>query len=269
LNSFKPFKLKNFIYIAIVLVAAIIITRFINAGNNRWYTVTSTGEMGASVFYDTLRHMGYPARRGRHPLTADNNLQNVYILIQPHTPHVTREMAEEMVEWVRRGGRLIFLHTNHPSILNIVGTEGETIFYYQPRNVTRGQQWTLHQVGNGEIIIGNPRPLLNEALVEHPVAGAILESHIRRWQGEEIIFAEYYLGFTAQETFIGELPFIVQLVLAQLVLAFIILVWHLGKRFGNPIPYYEEVEREENEHVRALAKLYMKTKTNMKTERKK
>jgi len=262
----KRFKLKTFIYIVIVFVAVFIITRFINAGNNRWYTVTSTGDMGASVFYDTLRHMGYPARIGRQPLTADSNLQNVYILIHPHTPHVSREMAEEMVEWVRRGGRLVFLHTSHSSILNIVGTEGETIFYHRPQGRARGYQWTLHQVGHGEIIIGSSRPLLNAALVEHPYAGIVLESHIRRWQGEEIMFAEYYLGFTAQQTFIGELPFIVQLVLAQLVLAFIILVWHLGKRFGNPVPYYEEEEREENEHVRALARLYMKTKTNIKTE---
>ena len=224
--------------------------------------------MGASLFYDTLRHMGYPARIGRQPLTPDSNLQNVYILVQPHTPHVSREMAEEMVEWVRRGGRLVFLHTSHSSILNIVGTEGETIYYHRPLGRTRGYQWSLHQVGNGEIIIGSPRPLLNAALVERPYPGTILESHLRRWQGEQIIFAEYYLGFANQETFIGLLPFIVQLVLAQLVITFIILIWHLGKRFGNPVPYYEEEEREENEHVRALAKLYMKTKTYIKIKRK-
>jgi len=264
----KRFKLKTFIYIAIVLIAAFIITRFINSGNNRWYTATSTGDMGASLFYDTLRHMGYPARIGRQPLTPDSNLQNVYILVQPHTPHVSREMAEEMVEWVRRGGRLVFLHTSHSSILNIVGTEGETIYYHRPLGRTRGYQWSLHQVGNGEIIIGSPRPLLNAALVERPYPGTILESHLRRWQGEQIIFAEYYLGFANQETFIGSLPFIVQLVLAQLVITFIILIWHLGKRFGNPVPYYEEEEREENEHVRALAKLYMKTKTYIKIKRK-
>jgi hypothetical protein len=39
----------------------------------------------------------------------------------------------------------------------------------------------------------------------------------------------------------------------------LLLIWHVGKRFGKPVPAYEETEREENEQVRALARLYNKT----------
>jgi len=51
-----------------------------------------------------------------------------------------------------------------------------------------------------------------------------------------------------------------QLFTYQLAIIAALIIWRLGKRFGEPIPFYEEIEREENEHIKALANLYQKSR---------
>ena len=85
----------------------------------------------------------------------------------------------------------------------------------------------------------------------------VLHRALDAWQADRIWFAEYYHGYRTRETLVTQLPDVVKYATAQLVLITFVMVGWLGKRFGKPVPYYEEIEREENEHIKALAKLYM------------
>jgi hypothetical protein len=234
----------------IILAAAVTILVVNNDTNGPPFAPFSVTETGTSVFYDTLRFMGYPVSVGYTPLTRDSDTNYIYVLIQPHTPAVTKEAAEEMLDWVRRGGRLIFLHNNPP-------TEVDSLLAgIQRRNI---HDFLYYNIGLGVVVTGRASPVTNQRLIQQPEPAVQLHEMISRWDGERIIFSAYYYGTTQPDNLFTVLPLVVRLTIIQSGIAVLYYLWHLGKRFGKPVPAYEETEREENEHVRALARLYTKT----------
>jgi len=247
---------------ALIVVLALFVAYFLDTGDGVSYSSSSTGERGASLLFDTLRHMNYPVRASYRPLTRHTNTDYVYIIIQPRTPPITLEPAKELLEWVENGGRLIFLcrRYSNTAIDEVLNTNGRNF-----------GNFTLYRHGDGEVVTGSASIITNRILMENYSHGEAVQTTLERWNAERniegIYFAEYYHGFHTPQNFVGRLPLVIRLILAQMVLISIIMIWHLGKRFGNPIQYYEEVEREENEYVRALARLYMET--DRKRRRKK
>lgn len=234
----------------IVILAAVVLHVFSDDYEGPAFVSSTTGERGASLLYDTLRHMGYPARVSRRPLNAFTDTNNAYILIQPNEVHFSQTKAEEMLAWVNSGGRLIFLHNNPFTLFDmLIDSRG-----------TRFGSLMIHELGQGMFIRGSANDIININMMDNADTGVRIHAILSNWSADRIIFAEYYHGTQTAETFFNRLPVIIRLVFVQLVLLAIIIVWHLGKRFGNPIVYYEEQEREENEHVHALARLYMKTR---------
>jgi len=237
----------------IFIIIALVVASFFDRGDDISFSSFTTSQHGASLLHDTLQHLGMPVRQSRRPLTQESCTNSVYVLIQPHAPRITPYIAEEMLEWVRDGGRLIFLCTTHPY----------SVFSHalgRPAQVMG--DFALYRVGDGEVVTGRSRMVTNGILMNDHTHGQAIYSMLLRWDGEReienIFFGEYYHGFHIAENFIGGLPLVIRLVLAQFVILAVVMVWHLGKRFGNPVPAYEEIEREENEYVRALARLYMK-----------
>ncbi|MCL2286031.1 MAG: DUF4350 domain-containing protein [Firmicutes bacterium] len=244
-------KLTKLIFPAIIVILATVVLHvFSDDHEGPAFVSSTTGERGASLLYDTLRHMGYPARVSRRPLSAFTDINNAYILIQPNEVHFSQTKAEEMLAWVNSGGRLIFLHNNPFTIVDtLIDSRG-----------TRFGSLMIHELGQGMLIRGFANDVINENMMDNADTGARIHAILSNWGADRIIFAEYYHGMQTTDTFFNQLPIIARLVLVQLGLLAIIIVWHLGKRFGNPIAYYEEQEREENEHVHALTRLYLKTR---------
>jgi hypothetical protein len=235
----------------IVLAAAVFVFTRNSGGGGPAYAPYTAGEMGTSLFFDTLRHMGLPVSVEYAPLTRKSDTRHVYILVQPYNPAVTQEMAEEMLEWVQRGGHLVFLHGSQPTVIDrlLAGTQN------------RAEGDFLHYTaGLGTVVTGQAYPLTNLRLTENAAPAAALHNLLAQWSdAERFVFPAYYYGVHPPETMFSRLPMVVRLAVIQPGIAALALLWHLGKRLGKPIPAYEETEREENEHVRALARLYTKT----------
>jgi hypothetical protein len=231
----------------IFVIIALLVSHYLDTGDGTPYSISSTGEEGASLLFDTLRHMGYNVRAGYRPLTPQTNTDHVYIMIQPQARVLTSEFADELYEWVDNGGRLIFL--SHAYL---------RATFYRPS----------HEYRLGEIVTSDSFSATNGRLMQNPSQGEFVQATLQRWNAERavdvIFFAEYYHGFQTPQNFIGRLPLVIRLFFAQMIIVSIIAVWHFGKRLGNPIEYYQEVEREENEYVRALARLYMETNRRRK-----
>jgi hypothetical protein len=165
-------------------------------------------------------------------------------------------MSTEIREWVRSGGRLIFLDRDHPNTIMTRNYE-----------LTRqgGREMNRYVLGYGEFVTGRAAPITNRILMYDSDAGTEIWEMLSNWNAEReigtIFFAEYYHGFRGQDGgFVRQFPLIVRLLFLQIVIIAVVVVWHLGKRYGNAVPYYEEVERTENEYVHALAQLYMRAK---------
>jgi len=240
---------KTIFPIIVVVLAAVVLFVFDNNDSDcPAYVSFSTGERGASLFFDTLRHMGYPVRQGTSPVYRFASTQDAYIIIEPSSPRVDMRIAEEMITWATMGGKLVFLQ-NDLTYFELL-LDGGIVY----------SNLTIYEVGQGMIITGRTREITNRGLIDNARTGTALHSFITHWDVDNIWFADYYHGFGARSNLFTRLPAVVQLVFVQMILVGVILVWHLGKRFGNAVPYYEETEREENEHVHALVRLYMKAR---------
>jgi hypothetical protein len=229
------------------------------------YTMFSTGKNGVSLLYDTLKHLGYPVAAGQNPVNENAYVNDVFIIIKPNNPRVDAEAAERMLAWVRKGGRLIYLDGEFPNALD------RALEKINIQPVLTGEMH-FYILGMGEIFTGNADFILNTRILNETKHGQFIEFVLYEWNAPTVWFAEYYHGYRKPENFYSHLPDVVKLALFQLVIITCAVVWHLGKRFGKPQTYYEEIEREENEHVKALANLYWKkaltTPSEFNNERK-
>jgi len=239
-------KLSKIIFPAIIVILGIVVLHFFNndtQGDS--FTATNTGVHGASLFFDTLQHMGYPVSITRRPLTTDTNTTHLYVIIQPAFPPSSYQ-TEEILEWVQHGGTLIFLQ-NSSAFRNLLPGEG-----------TRVGDIMIHELGQGVVVTSTANQITNNNLMNTADIGIQLHAIISHSNPSRIIFAEYYHTAPAGDNLFSRLPLIVRLVFIQLGLTSLIAIWYLGKRFGNPVPYHDEIEREENEHVHAVTRLYLK-----------
>ena len=231
----------------VIVIAASVFLLVMGGNDGPPYVSTSRGDWGASVLYDTLNKLGFNVSRSQRPLTARTSLADVYIILSPRSPFVNDEMASVMLEWVYRGGRLIYLD-NFPTFERLLEGVGEQVLGF-----------TLFRHGQGEVLTGFARYVANVSLVENSESGHGVFLTLSGWNPDRVRFADYYHGFHAGTTLVGNLPFVVQLFLIQSVIFALALIWYLGKRFGAVMPYHNIIEREENEYLRSLARLYYLT----------
>jgi hypothetical protein len=248
-------RLKVFIFIAAVIAIVLMFSRSPDTYTDTDYLHSTTHGMGVSLLYDTLNNMGYNVGVSRTPITGLQGKSNVYVFIEPPDYDIMdcREFTQALV-WVKFGGRMVFLaHETPERFFELVfDTEG-----------VKREGYTLFYFDRGELIFGKTENITNGRLIESASYGGRLQRLLDEWHSERkfnrILFAEYYHGVYASETFAGRLPTPIRLIAAQIILVSAVAVWHLSRRFGNPVPLYEEVEREENEYVHALTRLYMET----------
>ena len=245
--------LTRLIFPAVIVLLAVFIVRFFenDSANQPAFVASSTGEHGASLLYDTLRHMGYPVRVSRSRLTSGTRSDLAYIIIQPtYPPHFSAEEIDEKMAWVYSGGLLIFLqHAPRPAI-NWPITRPPTLF----------GTLNIHEIGDGMLVTGSAREIANSNMMEYYETGMYIHAILRHWEPGGIMFGEYYHGPRPTQNMFAHFPAVVRLVVVQLLVLGVIIIWYLGKRFGNPVVFYEEHERDENEHIHALTRLYMKVK---------
>ncbi|MCL2049515.1 MAG: DUF4350 domain-containing protein [Defluviitaleaceae bacterium] len=261
---------KNRTLIIVLIVAtALAVSLLFDTESGLPYSYTNTTESGTSVFYDTLRHMGYSVRaKKRHKLS---NTGDVCILVQPDLPMQT----SALLDWVRDGGRLIFLHQAYPR------TPVDTAL----RSGTSAGGYTIYRHGAGEIITGDVNKITNGELINSHIYGEMLQTTLDRWHTErelnniiwtDVILSEHGGAWSAGGSHSGRhgggsggthtegeavgfyegLPLIIKVIAAQLLIGAVLVVLFFAKRMGNPVPLYEEVERQENEYIHALARLY-------------
>ena len=241
-------KSMSWIIPLIIILAAATFLLVMGGNDGPPYVSNSRGDLGASVLYDTLNALGFNVGRSQRPLTTRTSLDDAYIIIRPRSPRVNEEMAEVMLEWVYMGGRLIFLNSYPLMMDRLIDGPGENVHGF-----------TLYRHGQGEVLTGSASSVLNINLAERSQSGHGVFLTLYGWDPQRVRFADYYHGLHAGTTLVGRLPLVVQLFLLQSVIFAIILIWYLGKRFGAVVPYYEIIEREENEYLRSLARLYYLT----------
>ena len=244
-------KKKNNVFLIILVITALF-TMFIFGANDDGhpdYTVFSRESGGAGLLYDTLNKMGYNVNIWYAPINANTGIHDAYVLIMPNIG--SQNEIDDIIAWVKRGGQMIYLRGTFPDYLELALSE----HYYENMG-----GFSYYHVGLGNIITGNANWVVNTRLMEDPSYGSMLAGALNSWAPNQIRFAEYYHGYGGAENTFSTLPGYIKLAAYQMVFITILVVWHFGKRFGKPIPYYEETERMGDEYVKALSRLYLKSK---------
>ena len=216
------------------------------------YTTFSTRGDGIALLYDTLKIMGYPVGKYTMLLDQQRPINNIQIIIAPDYRYASASHYEGICDWVIQGGTLLYFDESYGSFPYYVEANSELII------IERIEGGVLYNLGLGKLFIGEADYITNIGLIEGGDAyGQQIANMLSNLDYNKIYFNEAYHGYGTDKGLFESLPPGIRLFCLQLILLAIAVIIYFGKRFGRIIPYYEEVEREENEYVFTLTNLYM------------
>jgi len=235
-----------------LLLSAVVITSLDLTTEKPYYTIFNYKDMGTSLLHDTLNGMGYNVSPEYQLIGPDSDIHTIRIVIEPdYSYYYIADTDSDIYQFVNNGGRLISLTNQAPYISKVFERDKGAAL------IAQNGEFKLYSYGLGEIFIG-PANITNAELLINKESGYYVADVIQRWGDKNIYINEAYHGYMTEPEFWDVVPDYIKNTVYQLVIAGLFIILYLGKRFGRPVPYYEEIEREENEYLIALANVYNK-----------
>jgi hypothetical protein len=209
------------------------------------YSVTNISKMGYSVFYESLKKLNYPVERTLNQVS-EFKPESVQIISPGGEFDINNP---EVMKWVEEGGILVYLT---PEINPLVkyGASVET-----------NDNIKLYTYHKGSIINADADFITNKALMKDTSKAYELLKEISNPPYKKLYFNESYMFPSHITKSLWEVtPKEIKYIIYQMLIALAALFYYKGKRFGKIIPFYEEVEREENEYLYSAASLYREAK---------
>ncbi|MDR2899365.1 MAG: DUF4350 domain-containing protein [Clostridiales bacterium] len=250
---------KEIFIVAVLFAVFIIITVLTSTDKGLGYpdyTSFSASENGVSLLYDTLEEMGYPVAVDTNYITENTDITGIQVVVNPDTVSTSSDNIEDIAKWTENGGHLMYF------------TDSETFFedpllsYMYPEfdsNYRINEGFSARRYGSGALFYCSANSIININLMGNPDNGQDVCDFADAFADGRLYFNEAYHGYATAESFFDSLPFGLKIMFYQIIIITIAVVFYFGKRFGRPLPYYEEIEREENEYVYTLSNLYMST----------
>jgi len=209
------------------------------------YSVINKSKMGCSVFYESLRKLNYPVERALKPV---NEYQTNSVQIIP--PGGKFDINNQKIKlWVENGGRLVYLTTETINKTN-----------YGTKIKSKGNIG-LYKYGKGTIIVADADSIANKTLLKDTGNAYELLKQIGSLSYEKLYFNESCL-FSSESTqsLWDAIPIEIKYIIYQMIIVLCAFFYYKGKRFGEIIPLYDEVERSGNEYLYSVASLYSEAK---------
>lgn len=216
------------------------------------YSVLNKGRKGVSVIYEVFKDIGYTTNL----IFAEVNSQDIngaQIVIEPEASYELDINQNSIQEWIKNGGNLIYLS---PEWEHYNLSDGEELDRYILSEEDKAIAYSFHK---GLLIIGDPQILSNITLVDNTDGAYWIVKQLEERDIKSISFNEYYHYFEEQKPSLWrDLPKGIKFAIYQIVIFIALIIYYYGKRFGKIVPFYEEVERVENEYIYSAASLYKK-----------
>ncbi len=205
------------------------------------YSVINNTKGGYSVFFQGLKELKYPVERTLKPVGSIET-QSIQIIADYGQFDIN---SPEIMQWIKKGGKIIYLTSR-----NLENTE-----YKLASKEEKGTaQYTYFK---GKVVTFNPSYFTNKTLTKNTSDAYKLVKELDKSTYKRIYFNEYFIYLPNEgKSLWGSIPFAMKIIVYQLVLAIMALYYYKGKRFGKPIPLYEETERTENEYLYNTASIY-------------
>lgn len=225
---------SNILLVVIILMCILVGTGIASRKEGVWssYSINSTSHMGYSILYETFQRLGMKVSSTSVPME-QIDIDTCQIIASDYEFD-----KEEHLDWVEQGGILVYIHDGSQDEIDIIENE-----------IEKGKVIDIY---GGDL-------LTNAALANKTKDGYEFYKEIaEQTQGKKIVFNEYYLQDKYQPSWWNVMPGPIKLMIMQLSLCLIFYIWYKGKRFGKAMDLVEEVEREENEYLLSVARLYRK-----------
>lgn len=216
------------------------------------YSVNNKGASGFSVFFDVLKELDYPVYRTLEPVIAH---ESECIQMVAQTGGFDME-DHEIQSWIENGGILIYFADSNfrkaygDSMEDAFGTEAEAYGALK-----------IYRVGSGTAVVADASGFTNKTMNNDTGDAYELVKLLTGFSPDKIYFNEAAMYTNkAKQTLWSYIPLELKFILVQLLLTLGLILYRKGKRFGKPIPLYEEVERSENEYLYSVASLYSQAK---------
>lgn len=206
------------------------------------YSVINRSKTGYSVIYEALRKLNYRCYRVLEPVEQQNTTEFQIVA----DPDGSFDINDSSIKaWVNKGGKLLYM-----SPLNILKPEYGKFSDKEASVIT-------YTYGKGSIILADSNYFMNRTLVKNKKNAYELLKVIDSQRADRLNFNENHLFAKAQARELWDfIPLEARFIIYQFLLVAIAFFYYKGKRFGKPIPFYEEVERDQNEYLYAAAALY-------------
>lgn len=237
-----------------ILIFVILITLFLglafyisnlNGSKEPKYSIKNRSKQGYSIFFEALKELDYPVERTIEPVyeQAINSVQ----LVPPGEGFDPND--KRIKEWVGKGGILVYLSDGNLGYVN----------YGKISKLNNGPM--VYNYQKGMIIKADGASIANKALIKDKDDAYELLTLFNDKPYEKIYFNETHLVAQAQQKSLWdymttEYKFITYQILLVVFAYFVM----KGRRFGKPLPLYEEVEREGNEYLYSASALYRHAK---------
>lgn len=209
------------------------------------YSIENKSSSGCSIFYEALRDLKLPVERSIKDIQ-EQDVNNIQLVVPGGDFDIN---SNEVKDWVKRGGVLVSLSSGNLQFID---------YGLLPR--VKGKL-TLYNYGKGTIIAADINNITNKTLMDNTDGAYELISEMGSYNKEKIVFNETNLFIQNNSKNIWDyMPLWAKFVVYQLILVLAAYFYSKGRRLGKAIPFYEEVERTENEYLYSASSLYRQAK---------
>lgn len=235
---------KELIILIITIPIVLLIAFWLSNGSQLPpYSVQNKTAYGYSVFYEAMKELKVPTDTVLSGVEAQD-VNSIQIVSANEQFDVN---ADEVKGWVSRGGTLVYL------------TDVSEPIDYGSKPVSE-QNFVIYDYDKGKVICADITSVTNKTLVKNKQAAYELFSLISANSDKKVYFNESYIYGNNSKSFWDYIPREIKFVIYQVLIALAVVFYYKGKRFGKPIPLYEEEERIENEYLYSAAALYKQAK---------
>lgn len=234
-----------------LLIAVFVLQSQLKETRSKPYTVFNKRADGISVFYETMKALNdsvHIARESIERYPADT----IQIIVEPTEDFNLED--QRIKKWAANGGFYIFLTSDwERDKENFLKEKNQKLI----SDISNEQEGVLFTYGKGKILIGNSKMIENRTLHTNTEKAYWIFEQIQKHPSQAVYFNEFYHGYgVIQNSLWKDMPIGVKVVVFQFLLVIFSWLYYKGRRFGKVEFYYEEVEREENEYMDAVAALY-------------